>query len=993
MPDSLDRRNFLKLAGLTGVAGTTGCGTQQAAKLISLTVPPEQVPLGESIWYATTCRECPAGCGVMARAQDGRVTKVEGNPRHPINEGGLCIRGQASVQGLYNPDRFRQPLARSAGALELVSWEQAEAQVAVRLRELASDGRTNQIAFLSGHNGPAMDSLVRGWMAAFSSNRYLVYEPFSPAPLREANRLAFGREAVPDYRIAESDYLISFGADFLETWISPVGYSRGFARMREVSPDGGRGKFVQVEPRLSMTGANADEWIAIRPGGETLLALSMARTILSEQLGALPPPVERRRLETLLAPFTPGQVSASVDLPPETIERLAREFAAARKGIALGGGVGVSGEDSTAALLAIQLLNYVTGRVGDTVRFDGARRLVATASAGEIGELVESMNRGEVEVLFLHHANPVFLLPPETGFAAALGKVPLVVSFSSFPDETTALAHVVLPDHTPLEQWGDESPSRGVHSLMQPAMNPVFDTKPAGDVLLGLARAVGLSVESVLGEGASGNETFQDYLRQSWREAHKEQAGGDFDQFWHDCLVRGGHWDSTADDTEGKPVERVRLSDEVFDFAFAPPQSENAADFFLHVYPSSRFYDGRGANRPWLQEIPDPITKIAWNSWVEIHPETAARLGVAEGDLVAVESAAGRLEAPAYLYAGLRQDTVAIPLGQGHEGFGRYATGRGVNPARLLPARADGASGGLAWAGVSVKLSRAEGSARLARTDGSLTDLGRGFAQVIPLSVLTGESPPEPAAERETSRAYPELYPPHEHEDYRWGMAINLSSCTGCSACVAACYAENNIPVVGELEVSRGRSMDWLRIERYMEEISPAPDIRFSPMMCQQCDNAPCEPVCPVNATMHSPEGLNVQVYNRCVGTRYCSNNCPYKVRAFNWFDYGFEEPLNLQLNPEVSVRSKGIMEKCTFCIQRIHSAKDHARNEGRKVLDGEATPACAQSCPTQAIVFGNLLDPDSNVSRLSAKQHGYRVLEELNTKPAVTYLPKVRLD
>jgi molybdopterin-containing oxidoreductase family iron-sulfur binding subunit len=424
-----------------------------------------------------------------------------------------------------------------------------------------------------------------------------------------------------------------------------------------------------------------------------------------------------------------------------------------------------------------------------------------------------------------------------------------------------------------------------------------------------------------------------------------------------------------------------------------------SGEMHLHVYPSTRYYDGRGANRPWLHEIPDPITNITWDGWAEIHPETAKGLGVIEGDILILQSAAGMVEAPAYIYEGIRKDTVAMPLGLGHTSFGRYAKDLGANAVRLLGARSDARTGALAYAGTGVKVSKAARHTPLARTDGSLTQHGRGFAQIIPVSALLGQGSADaehPEQGHEAGRHlakvhYPDNYPEHEHKDYRWGMAINLSSCTGCSACVAACYAENNVPVVGKQQVARGRNMAWIRVERYIENVSDSPDVRFAPMMCQQCDNAPCEPVCPVYATQHNSEGLNVQTYNRCVGTRYCANNCPYKVRSFNWFDPQFDEPMNLQLNPDVSIRSKGIMEKCTFCVQRIRGAKEVARDEGRKVRDGDVAPACAQSCPAEAIVFGNLLDPESAVSRLTANQHGYRILEELNTKPAITYLPRVK--
>jgi molybdopterin-containing oxidoreductase family iron-sulfur binding subunit len=923
---------------------------------------------------------------MLVRTREGRAVKVEGNPEHPISKGGLCIRGQASLQGLYNPDRFRGPLRRGAnGAKEPMPWAAALDQIAQRVRAIRESRRTNRAAFLTSHAGPAMRQLMGAWMGSMPSEFYLEIEPFSHLPSAQANSITFGPPAsFSELQIAESDYLLSFGTDFLETWLSPVGFSREFAATRQVR-DGQVGKFVHIEPRLSLTAANADEWVAIRPGSEMDLALGMTRLIVEQGIGARLAVSETQRLRSLLEPWPIEGVSRRTDVAVETIERLAAEFARSQSGLAIGGGVAVTGENATATLVGINLLNYVTGRIGKTVRPDRSYSPSRSANLEVLRWLIESMNRGDVELLFVHHANPVFSLPAELGFSDALKNVPMVVSFASCPDETTSLAHLVLPDHTALEQWGDASPADNLHSLLQPAMNPVFDTRSAGDVLLQLAALAGIGGDEL------GLESFYDYVKERWRERYEKRRGEDFEILWREALQRGGEWDEPpAINQSSEPrAAQPALSPRLFDFEFPVSEPERADGLFLHVYPSSRHYDGRGANRPWLQEIPDPITNVVWDSWVEMHPATAASLGVIEGDLVRIESDAGAVEAPAYIYEGVRRDTVAMPIGQGHTAFGRYASGVGANPIKLLPTRQDMHTGVQAWAGVLVRLSKTGRRRELVRTDGSLTDQGRGFAQIIPLSALTGQQNQAVAA-RERD-ALPDLYAPHEHKDYRWGMAINLSSCTGCGACVAACYAENNVPVVGKERVAQGRHMAWIRIERYLENISASPDVRFSPMMCQQCDNAPCEPVCPVYASVHSSDGLNEQVYNRCVGTRYCSNNCPYKVRVFNWFDYEFPEPLHLQLNPDVSVRGRGVMEKCTFCVQRIREAKDHAKDERRLVRDGEIAPACAQSCPAQAITFGNLLDPESAVSRSSGARHGYKVLEDLNTRPAITYLPRVR--
>ena len=424
------------------------------------------------------------------------------------------------------------------------------------------------------------------------------------------------------------------------------------------------------------------------------------------------------------------------------------------------------------------------------------------------------------------------------------------------------------------------------------------------------------------------------------------------------------------------------------DFAeLAAPGDERRA-LTLIAYPSLHFLDGRGANRPWLQEIPDPLLKTAWGSGAEMTPETAAAIGAQDGQLVTLESDHGAVDATVVLNPHLHPGVVAIQIGQGHTDFGRYATGRGVNPMVLLDPEPEATSGGPRWAGTRVDATPRELHRPVARLQQTFDQDGREIAQAVSRAALD-------AGDVHPDEPHFSLYPEHEHPTHRWGMAIDLNSCNGCNACVTACYAENNVPVLGADRMVRGRTMSWLRIERFVETRPAASggeqvDSRFLPMLCQHCDHAPCESVCPVYATYHNEEGLNAQIYNRCVGTRYCSNNCPYKVRRFNWWDPEFPEPLNLQLNPDVTVRSAGVMEKCTFCVQRIQEGKDRARDEHRPVQDGDVTPACAQTCPAQAIVFGDLNDPDSRVSQLSAADRGYHALGVLNTRPAVTYLKKV---
>jgi molybdopterin-containing oxidoreductase family iron-sulfur binding subunit len=974
----MKRRDFLKIIGVAGgtaaVAG--GCSPQPVEQIIPYVIPPDDIIPGIPKWYASTCTECPAGCGILVKNREGRAIKIEGNPLNPINSGSLCARGQSALQGLYNPDRIRGPLSRNtSGRLEPISWDSAEKALVGRIQEIRKKGKANGIVFLTNHIGGSLGKLMDEWLGALGGKR-VVYETFAHEPIREANRIAFGMDKIPTYHIEKTKYLLSFGADFLETWLSPTEYAKRFSQMHGYR-DKTMGRFVQVEPRLSLTGASADEWVSIKPGTEAFLALGIANVILSEGLSSISSD-ESAKLANFLSGYTTDRVSSLTEVPQETIRRISKEFVELKPSLAIGGGAATTSSNATGTLVAINILNYMAGNIGDTVNFGESLTVSQSASFKEIASLVDSMSRGEVELLVIYNVNPAFTLPDSIGFEEALKRVPFVVSFSSFMDETTELANLILPDHTALERWGDYIPREGVYGLIQPVMSPVFNTKPTGDVILSISKGI---------EGLKDRftwSTFYDYLRDSWRNGLQPSLAPekDFETFWREAVEAGGVF------KEVEPIP-VRLSDGVLGVTFAEPRFEGQGDMYLIAYPSYRYYDGRGANKPWLQELPDALTTAVWDSWVEINPQTADRLGIAEGDFLSIESPYGRIETQAFIYKGIRPDTVAIPLGLGHTSYGRYAQNRGVNPIDILPVTIDEASGGFAWLSTRVKVSRTGRRGQLVKTQYSMGQHGREVARAVTLGELAR------GVHRER-KENPTMYPPQENPKYRWGMSIDLSKCIGCGACVTACYAENNIAIVGKEQIGKRREMSWIRIERYFEEEDGGEgfETRFIPMLCQQCGNAPCEPVCPVYATYHNQEGLNAMVYNRCVGTRYCSNNCTYKVRRFNWFQYKWPEPLNWQLNPDVTVRGMGVMEKCTFCVQRISFAKDRAKDEGRDVRDGEVMPACAQACPTKVIVFGNLKDPESEVSRLSEDERGYRVFdEEINTQPAITYLKKVKWD
>jgi molybdopterin-containing oxidoreductase family iron-sulfur binding subunit len=1015
-PFVFDRRDFLKLVGIGAAGAATGCAQPPAEKLIPYLVGPHDTLPGIAYRYASTCRECPAGCGVSVKTREGRAIKIEGLAAHPLNRGGLCARGQAGLQSLYDPDRIKSPMVKDGAGWKPVTWDEALRLAGTRLGDAARARRG--VALVTDHAPGSFQRLAGEWAAAMGG-RHLVYEPFAHESLREANARTFGQAVVPHYDFAGARMLVSFGADFLETWLSPVTYARDFAEMRR---DYGR-RFVTVEPRLSMTGASADEWLAVRPGQEIAVTLGMAHVILNESLG--PVLAERAGLIEAVAAWSPAAAAQRCDVPAETITRLAREFASHAPGLALAGGIAAQSDKSVALHAAVNLLNYAAGNVGRTVRFDRTLDLDAVASFNDVQQLMSAMSGGAIDVLVVHGANPVYGVPAWAGFGAAMEKVPFRIAIASALDETAAACDMVLPAAHAIESLGDLEPARGVHSVVQPAMQkvPMFDAKPAGEVLIALAASAQ--------QGAGFPATWDDYVKNQWRRLHTRLgAERDFDAFWKDALQNGGVWEDVS-------AAAVRWGAAP---AFAAPELQGAGDLALVLYPSAQMYDGRGANKPWLQELPDPTTKAVWGTWAEIHPEIGARLGVKSGDPVRVQTDAGSVELPVYLYAGMRKDIVAVPLGQGHTAYGRYATGRGANGTQLLAAAQDEASGAVAYLSAKAGVTKGARPMDLVVTQRVMDQHDRGIAQIVPLSaLLTGanghgaggghhETPPSqtrpgshteplgrPADYRTPAHAITAFELEHKaragrqnpvdqgsykNAKYRWAMAIDLDRCTGCSACIVACSAENNVPVVGPDVIKRGREMHWIRIERWEEKLdAPRPDVRFIPMMCQHCGDAPCEIVCPVYATYHNPEGLNAQIYNRCVGTRYCSNNCPYKVRSFNWFDYAapekatfaFPEPLNWQLNPDVTVRSKGVMEKCTMCVQRILKGKSHAKDEGRDVRDGEIDTACAQTCPTQAIVFGDLADPESRVSKLSrGGERRYWVFNELNTKPGVTYLKKV---
>ena len=988
--EGLDRRRFLQVLGVTGAgaAVVSGCSTQKVEKLIPYLVQSEDQVPGLSTWYASTCTECSAGCGLHVRTREGRAIKLEGNPEHPVNAGKLCAHGQSALQGLYNPDRLTGPKARQAdGSFKDITWDDAIALLVQKLQ-----GAGGKLAVINGANRGTFSDLLAAWTAA-QGGKVVAYQPFSAEPIRQASQQVFGLNEVPVYDFARAKYIVSFGADFLDgAWVSPVETQLGFAEAHGYK-NGEMAKHVSFSPRMGLTGMNADEWLAPRPGSEAAIVLAMANVLLSERSGN---PADANGLRGALAGFTPEKAQEASGINAEVIKRVAREFASASPSLAVAGGIPAQHRGAAELCAAVNLLNYIAGNVGTTVRY-GADQDAGGDGYAALLAVVEGFAGGATSVVLVHEANPAYAMPKKADFAGKFAKVPFKVSTSLYLDETAALCDLLLPNLHALERWDDARSRKGVSNLLQPVMEPVFPGMATGDLLLKTAQ----KLDGPL--AAFSAPSYEAHLKAQWLKAVGSEDA------WRAALAKGGVYG----DAPAAPVKLAAGAASAVAFsapAFDGPEGEDA--FWLMPSPSV-LGDGRFANRPWMLELPDPVTRITWHAWVEIHPDTAKEMNVREGEILRLESPHGTIEAPAYVFPGIHPRVVSVPMGFGHTSFGRFATGSGVNVLDLVDGAATGSF--LPYFGTRVKVVKTMNWKKVAKTEGTTRQLGRGIVNwltldqakrgLTPLEALAeeghGEHEVNTEREVEAIKGFDEAqrekrkHGAYANENPMWGMVIDLGRCTGCSACVTACYAENNIPFVGESEVLRGREMSWMRIERYWEggEEGEPLQARVLPMLCQHCDNAPCEPVCPVYAAYHTPDGLNGQVYNRCVGTRYCGNNCPYKVRYFNWLAYNkkaFPAPLNLQLNPDVTVRARGVMEKCTFCVQRIRGAQHQARLEDRKLRDGDVVTACAQACPSGAITFGDMTDPEARVTKAGADPRGYHVLDLLNVRPAVTYLAKV---
>jgi molybdopterin-containing oxidoreductase family iron-sulfur binding subunit len=964
-PRQFRRRDFLKATGFTlGVAFATGCSRAPIQRAVPLLSQPEEIVPGRSFFYASTCAGCSAGCGLLAKVRDGRPIKLEGNPQHPVSRGGLCATGQANILGLYDSHRLQHPLNEGKKS----SWAEVDSEIVAELANIR--GNRGAVRFLSGTiTSPTVRAAIQEFLKGFPDARHIVYDPCSNSALLDAHEQTHGVRALPRFHFDKAEVIVSFDADFLGTWISPVEYTADYRAGRDLEEK--RVSYhVQFEPRMSVTGSKADRRLAVAPGEMGLVLTHLAQRVA-------------RRVGVTLASSELDDCSVDSAFLEELADRLCR---ARRRSLI------VCGTNDLQQQLLSNYLNHILGNYGSTLDVENPS-LQVEGSDRDLEGLVGELRNGKVRALVIYGVNPVFDLPGGDGLAGVLQKVPLLVSVAQRMDETAALARYVLPESHCLESWNDAEPVSGMVGFFQPTVHPLGDTRSL--------------VETIANWNGKPTPAY-DILREHWKAAifPRQKKESNFDAFW-DCTLHDGF--AEVQPLSIKPREFNAQAVRPFLKAQRP---ENGA-FALVLYPTLAMLDGRNAYNPWLHELPDPITKVTWGNYASISPGAAQRLGVMDGDVVRLESGGQVFDLPACIQPGQQDQVVAVALGYGSRLSARFAKVGpqwieavvsvgdsgvvGVNAAPLLSL----SDGVLNYDSAQVKVSRTVRQRELASTQThntltvprKLTPPGSGPRSVVQETTL-GAFLKDPHTGVEDHEEKEDLWPTdHPYTGPRWGMVIDQNACTGCSSCVIACQVENNIPVVGRDEIRRNREMHWLRIDRYYSETDSGQiEVAYEPLMCQQCENAPCETVCPVLATVHSEDGLNQQVYNRCIGTRYCANNCPYKARRFNWFNYAHDDQLqNLVLNPDVAVRSRGVMEKCTFCVQRIQEAKIEAKRRGEKVSDGAVETACQQSCPAQAIYFGDLNDPNSQVSKMMANPRRYRVLEELNVRPAVGYLTIVR--
>jgi MoCo/4Fe-4S cofactor protein with predicted Tat translocation signal len=934
--DLVSRRRFLQLMGASlALAGLSACTSQPQENIMPYVRAPEEVVPGKPLFFATALSLGGLAQGVLVESHMGRPTKIEGNPQHPASLGATDVFAQAAVLSMYDPDRS-QALS-NAGRIS--TWGTFLTAISTALEAHRIKKGAGLRVLTETVTSPTLAHQIQTLSTTFPEAVWHQYEPVTRDAVRQGARLAFGEEVNTVYRFDRADVVLALEADSLVSGPGHLPYARAFAAKRRVQPgQTTMNRLYVVEATPSLTGAMADHRLPLRPSEIAGFARAVAQELGVFASQSPPSPVTGARA---------GWIKA-----------LVRDLQQHR-----GASIVLAGEQQPAIVHALaHAMNQALGNVGNTVVYTDPVEARPVDQLASLKALVQDMEAGKVDMLVIVGGNPVYTAPADLRFAERLSKVGLRIHLSLYEDETSALCHWHIPEAHGLEAWSDGRAYDGTVSIMQPLIAPLYDGKTASELL-----------EALLGKPGRSSH---DIVREYWKSRSSE---AEFESFWrtalHDGLVAG-----TA--LPPRQVKPPALSPALVD-SHMPASSPQALEIIFR--PDPTVWDGRFANNGWLQELPKPLTKLNWDNVALLSPATAERLGLANEQVVELLYRGRTVRAPVWIMPGHADEAVTVHLGYGRWQAGHVGTDLGFNAYDLWTSEAPGFGSGL-------ELRPTQERHALATTQHQFSMHGRHLIRAGTLQQFLEE--PHFAPDMEPAPAADlTLYSPHAYEGYAWGMAIDLNACIGCGACEIACQAENNIPIVGKTEVMRGRQMHWLRIDRYYEGSLENPETYHQVVLCMHCENAPCEVVCPVGATVHSSEGLNDMIYNRCVGTRYCSNNCPYKVRRFNFLQYAdYQTPsLKLSYNPDVTVRSRGVMEKCTYCVQRINAARIEAEKEQRQIRDGEVVTACQAACPTEAIVFGNINDPQSRVAKRKGEPRNYGLLAELNTRPRTSYLAKLR--
>jgi len=948
------RRDFLKALGF-GVGAVTLAACQKAPvhKSIPYLVKPEDVTPGVANYYASSFN----GHGILVKTREGRPIKIEGNPSCILGEGRLDAIGQASILDLYDVSKLKGPRVKG----EDTSWEKLDETVRAELSKAQASGKKIRIVS-STINSPSAKAVIAEFVAKFPNAKHVQADAVSYSGIIQANLNSFGKAVVPRYSFDKADVIVSFGADFLGTWVSPLEFSRQWSKKRNLASleEKKMSRHIQVESGLTITGSSADARITVKPSEEGLALLNL--------YSALGGSVPAQKLSNKKA-------EAGIAIAAKELQ--------AAKGRALV----VSGSNDVNVQTIVNAINSLLGSYGTTIDIANPSFQYAGNDA-DLVAFVKEAAAGEVDTVFFLNTNPAYSYPNNKEFTDALNKVRVKVSFADRLDETAERCDIIAPVPNYLETWSDANAVAGYYTIVQPAINPVYNTRQAEQGFLAWS---GSSVK------------YYQYVKAYWEKNILPAAG----ITWRQLLQKGV---VSLPVTAGTASFAGNVGAAAQ--AIVATSSSLGKSVQLSVYESVQLRDGSYANNAWLQELPDPISKVTWDNFVAVNPRFAEELGIFEFENVIVKAGDRSIELPLVYQPGQAKGTVSIALGYGRAKAGKVGNEVGKNAYPFVTL-----VNGTFQRTVSVEIEKGNGRNELAQTQTHHTFEGRSVVQETTFNEYA-KNPHAGSRKHEGEHKNYDLWPEHKQIGHSWVMAIDLNACTGCGACIVACNVENNVPVVGRDEVRRRREMHWLRIDRYYsiqeegKSVSEEKEINElkgdfenvtvinQPMLCQHCDHAPCETVCPVIATMHSSDGLNHMAYNRCVGTRYCANNCPYKVRRFNWFNYWndsrFENYMQndftqLVLNPDVTTRFRGVMEKCTMCIQRIQAGRLQAKIEKRPLRDLEIKTACQQTCPTNAIIFGDANDPESAVRKALGNERTYYVLEEINTKPGVGYQTKVR--